>query len=265
MQALLARAPERLRGALARGALLLLGQRRSRRVAGAALALGQGRLGHRRARDRRQPERRRRLLLGGRLHGQLRAGPGRGEGAVAGDGGEVPRSADARPGAEPGYEQGGIEIAWGRFFDKLPWPKRDRKKAEEHLRKALEMNPNALRPRVYLASSFLDSRPRDRGEAPAGRGRRGGPGPLRRARGAPGAGAGAGADADAAGEAEVGADAVTLTLSPLRGAGPERGRGKISGAMRARRRALLRPSRACSAGSAQRAWPSGGSRSIGSK
>jgi tetratricopeptide (TPR) repeat protein len=57
----------------------------------------------------------------------------------------------------PGYELGAAEVAWGRFYDKLPWPKRDRKKAEEHLRKAIEMNPNALRPRVYLASSYLDA------------------------------------------------------------------------------------------------------------
>jgi hypothetical protein len=54
------------------------------------------------------------------------------------------------------YELGAAEVAWGRFFDKLPWPKRDRKKAEEHLKKAIEMNPSALRPRVYLASSYLD-------------------------------------------------------------------------------------------------------------
>jgi len=57
----------------------------------------------------------------------------------------------------PSYEMGAPETAWGRFFDKLPWPKRDRKKAEEHLRKAIEMNPAALRPRVYLASSFIDA------------------------------------------------------------------------------------------------------------
>ncbi|HMF43677.1 MAG TPA: hypothetical protein VKQ32_23545 [Polyangia bacterium] len=56
-----------------------------------------------------------------------------------------------------GYEGGAAEVAWGRFFDKLPWPKRDRKKAEEHLRKAIELNPSALRPRVYLASSYIDS------------------------------------------------------------------------------------------------------------
>jgi tetratricopeptide (TPR) repeat protein len=57
----------------------------------------------------------------------------------------------------PGYEQGAIETAWGRFYDKLPWPKRDRKKAQEHLHRALEINPAALRPRVYLAISLMDS------------------------------------------------------------------------------------------------------------
>jgi hypothetical protein len=61
-----------------------------------------------------------------------------------------------------GYEAGAVETAWGRFYDKLPWPKRDRKKAEEHLRHAMEINPSALRARVYLASSLLDgSRPEE--------------------------------------------------------------------------------------------------------
>ncbi|HEY6476636.1 MAG TPA: tetratricopeptide repeat protein [Polyangia bacterium] len=56
-----------------------------------------------------------------------------------------------------GYENGGVETAWGRFFDKLPWPKRDRKLAEEHLGRALQINPAALRARVFLASVYLDS------------------------------------------------------------------------------------------------------------
>jgi hypothetical protein len=61
-----------------------------------------------------------------------------------------------------GYEAGGVETAWGRFYDKLPWPKRDRKQAEEHLRRALTINPAALRARVYLAITYLDSdRPAD--------------------------------------------------------------------------------------------------------
>jgi tetratricopeptide (TPR) repeat protein len=61
-----------------------------------------------------------------------------------------------------GYEWGGIETAWGRFFAKLPWPKRDRKLAEEHLRRALQINPLALRARLYLGILYLESdRPRE--------------------------------------------------------------------------------------------------------
>jgi len=59
-------------------------------------------------------------------------------------------------GLNDGSEAGGVEPAWGRFFEKLPWPKRDRKAAEEHLRRALTINPNALRARVYLAGVFLE-------------------------------------------------------------------------------------------------------------
>ncbi|HEY2731524.1 MAG TPA: tetratricopeptide repeat protein [Polyangia bacterium] len=54
------------------------------------------------------------------------------------------------------YEQGAIDTAWGRFFDKLPWPKRDRDQAERHFKRALEVNPLSLRARVYLASTYLD-------------------------------------------------------------------------------------------------------------
>jgi tetratricopeptide (TPR) repeat protein len=56
-----------------------------------------------------------------------------------------------------GFENGGVETAWGRFFDKLPWPKRDRQQAEDHLRRALQINPAALRARVYLAGVYLDT------------------------------------------------------------------------------------------------------------
>jgi hypothetical protein len=57
---------------------------------------------------------------------------------------------------DDGYEAGGVETAWGRFYDKLPWPKRDRRKAAEHLLRAIQINPHALRARVYLASSYVD-------------------------------------------------------------------------------------------------------------
>ena len=56
----------------------------------------------------------------------------------------------------PQYEHGSIDVAWGRFYDKLPWPKRDRKKAQEHLRMALQGHPDNLRARVFLAMSLMD-------------------------------------------------------------------------------------------------------------
>jgi hypothetical protein len=63
----------------------------------------------------------------------------------------------------PGYNHGGIGVAWGRFFEKLPWPKRDRPKAEHVLRKVLaEQNPNNLRARVFLADTLAqDGHPQE--------------------------------------------------------------------------------------------------------
>ena len=54
------------------------------------------------------------------------------------------------------YQHGGVSVAWGRFYDKLPWPKRDRKKAQQYEREAMQINPAGLRARVFLASSLLD-------------------------------------------------------------------------------------------------------------
>jgi tetratricopeptide (TPR) repeat protein len=54
----------------------------------------------------------------------------------------------------PAYENGSINVAWGRFYDKLPWPKRDRGKAQELLEKVIQANPNNLRAKVFLASSL---------------------------------------------------------------------------------------------------------------
>ncbi|HEX4405032.1 MAG TPA: hypothetical protein VH560_09400 [Polyangia bacterium] len=54
------------------------------------------------------------------------------------------------------YEGGAVDTAWGRFYDKLPWPKRDRAEAERRLRRAIEVNPLNLRARVYLAGVDLE-------------------------------------------------------------------------------------------------------------
>lgn len=57
---------------------------------------------------------------------------------------------------DPGFSRGAIQTAWGRFYFKLPWPKHDAKKSERHLLKALEMNPENVRARVYLADLYED-------------------------------------------------------------------------------------------------------------
>jgi hypothetical protein len=60
------------------------------------------------------------------------------------------------------YQHGSIAVAWGGFYDKLPWPKRDRPKAQQYMREALAINPHSLRARVFLAMSLMSSdRPRD--------------------------------------------------------------------------------------------------------
>ncbi|HET6284299.1 MAG TPA: hypothetical protein VFH73_25305 [Polyangia bacterium] len=60
------------------------------------------------------------------------------------------------------YDHGSISLAWGGFYDKLPWPKRDRAKAQQHMLHALAINPHSLRARVFLAGSLMNSdRPRD--------------------------------------------------------------------------------------------------------
>lgn len=56
----------------------------------------------------------------------------------------------------PDYNFGGVGVAWGRFYEKLPWPKRDRAKAEQSLRGVLaRTNPNSLRARVFLADTLV--------------------------------------------------------------------------------------------------------------
>jgi len=55
----------------------------------------------------------------------------------------------------PGYNSGGIFNAWGRFYFKLPWPKYDSHKSESNLRRAIKMNPDNVRARVYLAELYL--------------------------------------------------------------------------------------------------------------
>ncbi len=55
---------------------------------------------------------------------------------------------------DPTFEHGAIETAWGRFYYKLPWPKYDPGKSEQHLLKALKLNPQNVRAHVYLADLY---------------------------------------------------------------------------------------------------------------
>jgi tetratricopeptide (TPR) repeat protein len=63
---------------------------------------------------------------------------------------------------DAGYNSGGVYNAWGRFYFKLPFPKYDAKKSESNLRKAIKMNPDNVRARVYLAELYLkESHPKE--------------------------------------------------------------------------------------------------------
>ncbi len=55
---------------------------------------------------------------------------------------------------DPGFNHGGVQTAWGRFYFKLPWPKYDAEKSERYLLDALKRNPRSVRARVYLADLY---------------------------------------------------------------------------------------------------------------
>lgn len=55
---------------------------------------------------------------------------------------------------DPGFYAGGIYVAWGRFYFKLPWPKYDARKSEKAFEKALQVNPNNVRGRLFLAELY---------------------------------------------------------------------------------------------------------------
>jgi hypothetical protein len=55
---------------------------------------------------------------------------------------------------DPGFQNGAIQTAWGRFWYELPWPKFNGKKSRAALEDALKKNPDNVRARVYLAELF---------------------------------------------------------------------------------------------------------------
>ena len=58
---------------------------------------------------------------------------------------------------DPGYDHGSIPVVWAAYHLEVPWPKRDRKQAEVELTRALRVNPDNLRARLYLARLLFDT------------------------------------------------------------------------------------------------------------
>lgn len=58
--------------------------------------------------------------------------------------------------SDPKIDHGGVWNALGRYKFELPWPKKDLAESVTYLRRALEINPQNLRARVYLAESLED-------------------------------------------------------------------------------------------------------------
>jgi hypothetical protein len=52
---------------------------------------------------------------------------------------------------DPAFFEYGADVAWGRYWDELPWPMHDTEKSELAYRKAMRSSPKNLRARVYLA------------------------------------------------------------------------------------------------------------------
>jgi hypothetical protein len=58
----------------------------------------------------------------------------------------------------PGYERGAIQTAWGRFWDEIPWPKRDAGRSEASYRRAMQIYPANMRARAWLADLWRHDR-----------------------------------------------------------------------------------------------------------
>lgn len=59
------------------------------------------------------------------------------------------------------YLDGAPQVVWGRYFYKLPWPKRDVDQSVRVLAEAMESHPTNMRARLYLADSLWENDKRD--------------------------------------------------------------------------------------------------------
>ena len=70
--------------------------------------------------------------------------------------GKFKRPLERATALDEGYDHGSIPVIWAAYYLELPWPKRDRGKAAEELRRALAINPANLRARLYQARLAID-------------------------------------------------------------------------------------------------------------
>jgi len=63
------------------------------------------------------------------------------------------------------YDHGAIPVVWAAYYLALPWPKRDRGKAAQELKQALQINPDNLRARLYQARIAADEGHKDEARA----------------------------------------------------------------------------------------------------
>ena len=63
------------------------------------------------------------------------------------------------------YDYAGPLRAMGRYWYRLPWPKRDLKKSIYYLEQSVEAAPQSIRGYVYLAESYLKNGENERAKA----------------------------------------------------------------------------------------------------
>lgn len=63
------------------------------------------------------------------------------------------------------YDHGNIPVVWAIYYLELPWPKRDRGKAAQEVKQALQINPNDLRARLTQARIDAEDGHKDQARA----------------------------------------------------------------------------------------------------
>jgi tetratricopeptide (TPR) repeat protein len=71
--------------------------------------------------------------------------------------GKFKRPLERATALDESYDHGSIPVIWAAYYLELPWPKRDRDKAADEIKRALAINPANLRARLYQARIYKDT------------------------------------------------------------------------------------------------------------